>query len=151
MMILVLDRLRKTEFTEYWLDNRGDIYLEFTGRSHITKDMFEVIYKNFQGKTVSDYKEEKMIPKNITRDHVLEAAKIIDQKGIPKNRKSTKYNALISGRKYPPKYVIAVASKLASGKMINAQSYNGGQESNSFLRTRGFSITEKNGKIIGYP
>lgn len=92
-----------------------------------------------------------MIPGTITRTHILEAAKIIDQKGIPKNRKSTKYNVLVSGRKYPPKYVIAVASKLATGKMINSQDYNGGLETNAFLRSRGFSITDKTGKIIGYP
>lgn len=92
-----------------------------------------------------------MIPKKITRGHLLEAAKIIDREGVPKRRESTKYDVLVKGKRYPPKYLIAVASRLAIEKMIPAQSYNGGLESNSFLRSRGFSITNKSGKIIKHP
>lgn len=92
-----------------------------------------------------------MIPRRITREQLVRAAEIIDQKGIPENRKSTRYNVLVNGKKYPPKYLIAVASKLALGKMISAQTYNGGLESNSFLRDRGFSITNKMGEIIKHP
>jgi len=66
-------------------------------------------------------------------------------------RQSTRYNVLVSGKKYPPKYLIAVASKLATGEMISAPDYNGGFESNTFLRVRGFSITDKYGKIINTP
>ena len=92
-----------------------------------------------------------MIPKRISRNHLLEAAQIIDREGIPERRKSTRYNVLVSGKKYPPKYLIAVASKLATGKMISTQDYSGGLESNSFLRMRGLSITDKYGKIIDSP
>jgi len=92
-----------------------------------------------------------MIPKKISRNHLLEAAQIIDREGIPKMRQSTRYNVLVSGKKYPPKYLIAVASKLATGKMLSSQNYSGGVESNSFLRARGFSITDKYGKIITTP
>ena len=90
-----------------------------------------------------------MIPKTISRNHLLEAAKIIDREGVPKIRQSTRYNVLVSGKKYPPKYLIAVASKLAKGKMVT--DFGGGAESNSFLRVRGFSITDKAGKIITEP
>ena len=92
-----------------------------------------------------------MIPSQITREQLIQAAGIIDRNGIPGNRKSTKYNVLVNGKKYPPKYLIAVASKLALGKMISALVYNGGLESNSFLRDRGFSITNKTGEVITYP
>jgi len=92
-----------------------------------------------------------MIPKRIFRAHLLEAARIIGREGVPKLRKSTRYDVLVSGKKYPPKYLIAVASKLATGKMISSQDYNGGAESNSFLRIRGFTITDKYGKIITTP
>ncbi|HDD61448.1 MAG TPA: hypothetical protein ENF22_02825 [Chloroflexi bacterium] len=92
-----------------------------------------------------------MIPKTISRDHLLEAAKIIDREGIPKMRQSTRYNVLVTGKKYPPKYLIAVACELATGKMLSSQGYNGGAESNSFLRVRGFSITDKYGRIITRP
>lgn len=92
-----------------------------------------------------------MIPSNITRAYLLEAAKVIDRDGIPSRRKSTRYNVLVNQRKYPPKYLIAVASKMANGKMISPLSYNGGFESNSFLRSRGFSIIDKYGEEISYP
>ena len=92
-----------------------------------------------------------MIPRRITREQLIRAAEIIDQNGIPENRKSTRYNALVNGKKYPPKYLISVASKLVLGKMISAQTYNGGLESNSFLRGRGFSITNNTGEIINHP
>jgi len=92
-----------------------------------------------------------MIPRRITREQLIRAAETIERNGIPENRKSTRYNVLVNGNKYPPKYLIAVASKLAFGKMISAQSYNGGLESNSFLRGSGFSITNKIGEIINHP
>ena len=92
-----------------------------------------------------------MIPKTISRDHLLEAARIIDREEVPKTRQSTRYNVLVAGKKYPPKYLIAVASKLATGKMLSSPNYNGGAESNSFLRVRGFQITDKHGKIISKP
>ena len=92
-----------------------------------------------------------MIPNRITKSHLIVAADIIDREGVPKTRQSTKYNVIVDGKKYPPKYLIAVASKLATGKMISSQDYNGGLESNSFLRARGFSITDKYGKIITVP
>ena len=92
-----------------------------------------------------------MIPRKITKEHLIVAADIIDREGVPKMRQSTRYNVLVKGKKYPPKYIIAIASKLATGKMISSQSYNGGAESNSFLRKRGFSITDKYGKVIQEP
>jgi len=64
-----------------------------------------------------------MIPGEILRPHLLEAAKIIDREGIPDRRKSTKYNVLVNQRKYPPKYLVAIASKLATGKTIPSQAY----------------------------
>lgn len=92
-----------------------------------------------------------MIPKKINRNHLVEAARIVDREGTPKIRESTKYDVIVGEQRYPPKYLIAVASKLATGKMIPAISYNGGQESNSFLRSRGFTITDKNGNVVDYP
>jgi len=92
-----------------------------------------------------------MIPKRINTRHLMDAAEIINKEGIPKHRSSTKFDVIVNYKRYPPKYLIAIASKLALGKMIKAGTYNGGVESNSFLRSRGFKITNKRGEIIDYP
>ena len=92
-----------------------------------------------------------MIPKKISRKHLLAAAEIINREGVPKMRQSTRYNVLVNGSKFPPKYIISVAGKLATGKMISSQTFSGGAEANSFLRVRGFSIIDKSGKIITSP
>jgi len=92
-----------------------------------------------------------MISKRIKTSHLLHAAEKINIEGTPKHRSSTKYDVIVNYKRYPPKYLIAIASKLALGKMIKAETYNGGVESNSFLRSRGFKITNKRGEIIDYP
>ena len=49
------------------------------------------------------------IPK-ITRQNVLDALKYIDENGVPFHNQSTQYDLVSgNGKKYPPKYVIAVA------------------------------------------
>ncbi len=92
-----------------------------------------------------------MIPKKISRAQLLEAGKIIDREGVPKRRGSRRYNVIVDGRQYPPKYLINIAAKLATGKELDHLTYNGGKEANEFLRTRGFSIMDKTGKIISSP
>ena len=92
-----------------------------------------------------------MIPKRIHRSHLLKATQIIDREGVPKRRGSRKYNIIVNGRQYPPKYLINIAAKLATGKELDHLTYNGGKEANEFLRARGFSITDKTGKIISAP
>ena len=59
------------------------------------------------------------IPKNISKSHILEALKYIDENGVPDKNKSTKYELVTeSGKKYPPKYVIAVANHLTNNEEI---------------------------------
>lgn len=55
------------------------------------------------------------IPK-IDEQNITAAIKYIDEHGVPDKNKSTQY-ALVTedGKKYPPKYVIAVANHLANG------------------------------------
>lgn len=49
------------------------------------------------------------IPK-ITRQNVLDALKYIDENGVPFHNQSIQYDLVSeNGKKYPPKYVIAVA------------------------------------------
>lgn len=56
-----------------------------------------------------------VIPK-IEEQDIIDALKYIDENGVPFHNQSTKYE-LVSGegKKYPPKYVIAVAAHIANG------------------------------------
>jgi len=57
-----------------------------------------------------------MIPESIKRDHVIEALAHIDASSVPSSRQSADYDLHHEGKKYPPKYVITVASKFATGE-----------------------------------
>lgn len=84
-----------------------------------------------------------MIPANIGCEHILRALEEIDQNGIPKRRNATRYHLNYGGKRYPPKYVISLANKYANGLELNPVNFNGGMESNDFLKRRGFSTCKK--------
>jgi 5-methylcytosine-specific restriction protein B len=87
------------------------------------------------------------IPKNITRAHILEAIKYIDENDVPDKNKSTKYELVTdSGKKYPPKYVIAVANHLANHKDISTEGFNA-VEAKNFLEGLNFVIETKQEKF----
>jgi len=87
------------------------------------------------------------IPKNISKSHILEALKYIDENGVPDKNKSTKYELVTeSGKKYPPKYVIAVANHLTNNEEISTEGYNA-VEAKSFLEGLGFVIETKQEKF----
>jgi hypothetical protein len=83
-----------------------------------------------------------MIPKNINRSHILKAIREIDRNGFPRSRKSRKFQLVYRGRNYPPKYVVSLANKHASGFELESSQFSGGQETNSSLRRLGFKIVE---------
>ena len=58
------------------------------------------------------------IPK-LKKQDVIDALKFIDENGVPEHNTSVKY-VLVSedGKKYPPKYVVAVADHLANSTDI---------------------------------
>lgn len=88
-----------------------------------------------------------MIPTNINKAHVLKAIKEIDLEVIPPRRRSTKYNIVINGKEYPPKYVIEVANnKFTNNKKLSWDDFNGGctyKSANPFLKNLGFVIINK--------
>jgi hypothetical protein len=47
---------------------------------------------------------------------------------------------LANGRKYPPKYVLALAAKHATGNELPSDEFSGGEQTNSILRTLGYEI-----------
>lgn len=82
------------------------------------------------------------IPKVKEKD-IVEALKYIDEKGVPAQNKSTKFELLTeNGRKYPPKYVIAVADHIANGAIISTDSFNA-VEAKNYLQSLGFIIESK--------
>jgi hypothetical protein len=88
-----------------------------------------------------------MLDKRVDRQSVLDALAFIDKNGVPKNRNSTKYNLHQDNKVYPPKYVLSIATKIATGKELEPNEFNGGDETNSFLLSLGFIIKEGNKQL----
>ena len=82
------------------------------------------------------------IPK-FKKEHVIEALKYIDENGVPFHNQSTKYELVADdGKRYPPKYVVAVADHLANGTDITTDGFNA-VEAKSFLEGQGFTVETK--------
>jgi 5-methylcytosine-specific restriction protein B len=84
-----------------------------------------------------------MIPGGIERQHVLKAMEQIDREGVPPERESRRYCLLHNDRVYPPKYVICLACRIALSRELHSEEFGGGQEANSWLRHRGFTIVDR--------
>lgn len=81
-----------------------------------------------------------MIPKEISKENILSAIRLIDREGVPEGRTSRKFLLVFEGKYYPPKYIVALANKFTNGRFLESSLFNGGQETNSFLRRFGFEI-----------
>ena len=82
------------------------------------------------------------IPK-FKKGDIIEAIKYIDENGVPFHNQSTKYELVTDdGKRYPPKYVVAVANHLANGVDISTDGYNA-VEAKSYLENQGFTIETK--------
>jgi hypothetical protein len=81
-----------------------------------------------------------MIPKNITRQHVLAAIAEIDRSGTPDRKASRKFMVDYNGGRYPPKYLVSLANRHANGTELPSSVFNGGVETNDFLRSLGFTV-----------
>lgn len=85
------------------------------------------------------------IPK-IKKQDIIAALQYIDIHGVPVQNQSTRYELIAEdGKRYPPKYVIAVAAHLANGTEIAADTFNA-VEAKTFLQHEGFEIEEKQQK-----
>jgi hypothetical protein len=84
-----------------------------------------------------------MIPKNIIRNHILNAIQKVDLNGIPKGRDSKKFKLVYKAKIYPPKYLISIANQLANGEELESSGFSGGRETNNYLEWLGFEITGK--------
>lgn len=85
------------------------------------------------------------VPK-IEKQDIMAALQYIDTHGVPVQNQSTRYELIAEdGRRYPPKYVIAVADHLANGTEIVVDAFNAA-EAKAFLQNEGFRIEEKQQK-----
>lgn len=79
----------------------------------------------------------------IKKQDIINALKYINENGVPFHNQSTRYE-LVSGdgKRYPPKYVIAVAAHIATGAEITTEGFNA-VEAKNFLETQDFNIETK--------
>ena len=82
----------------------------------------------------------------ISEQNIKDAIAYIDENGVPDTNKSVKYEVVLeSGKKYPPKYLIAVAAHFATGDAIKTTGYNA-VEAKNFFHKMGYVIDYKQEK-----
>jgi 5-methylcytosine-specific restriction protein B len=88
---------------------------------------------------------KKVIPENITKEHLLKAIEEIDKEGIRKGRQSSTYDLIYKRKSYPPKLVLSLANKFPNGEELDHNSFLGGQDTPAFkvLQEAGFDIKKK--------
>ncbi len=88
---------------------------------------------------------------SLTRAHVEAALAQIDREGVPPRRESAKFQLVVAGRRYPPKYVISLAVGAATGRELAPHEFSGGDETNDALRSLGFTIVGPGASIASPP
>lgn len=90
------------------------------------------------------------IPKNITREHLLQAINKIDQEGITPDAESRYYDLVHNDKRYPPKLVVSLANLFANGTILDRNDFQGGPGKPAFqlLEARGFTIKPKDRSIL---
>lgn len=76
----------------------------------------------------------------IRREHVLSAIEEIRRTGVPRERRAKKYDLVFGDLRLPPKYVLSIAAKMATGSELPADVFSGCDEANSYLRDLGFDV-----------
>jgi hypothetical protein len=86
----------------------------------------------------------------ITHTNILEALKEIDLNGVRPGRNSSTYDLVFEGKKYPPKYVISLAFRNATGEELDPKSFEGGKDTEAFriLTEKGFLIVPKKNPLL---
>ncbi len=83
-----------------------------------------------------------MIPKGLTSQHFQQAATYIDRNGVPSERNSVHYDLVIEKKRYPPKFIISLATKFATGKEYPAIDFNA-VEAKSYFERRGYTVIDR--------
>lgn len=83
---------------------------------------------------------------NLSKQDIIDAIKYIDTNGVLEKNRSVKHELVLeNGKKYPPKYVIAVAEHITYGSEIDVSGFTTDDAMN-FLKKRGFCIEMKQEK-----
>ena len=85
-----------------------------------------------------------MIPKGLNEQHFGQAAAEIDREGVPARRRSVHYDLVLNGKRYPPKYVISLARKYATGTEHPADRFDAVEAKKYFL-DRGYEVIDCRG------
>lgn len=82
----------------------------------------------------------------IKKEHILSAIKEIDIEGIRPGKTSSTYDLIYNGKPYPPKLVVSIANRHATGTELDHNNFSGGIGTPAFqlLEKKGFEITKKN-------
>lgn len=85
----------------------------------------------------------------ITKEHVLQAIQEIDKEGPRAGRHSSTYDLEYKGKLYPPKLIISIANRFATGVELKPEEFQGGPNKPAFsiLEKYGFKIIPKKDKI----
>ena len=78
----------------------------------------------------------------LSQENINQALQYIDKNGVPPGYGSKAYDLVVNGKKYPPKYVVAVARHLKDGAAIDTSDYNG-VEAKNYFKARGYEIFVK--------
>ncbi len=77
----------------------------------------------------------------IDEKHILAAIQEIDRNGVRPGRQSTTYDLLYKDKPYPPKFVLSLASKFATGKELEPNEFEGGMETEGYKYLERFDFT----------
>jgi 5-methylcytosine-specific restriction protein B len=85
----------------------------------------------------------------ITKEHILQAIQEIDKEGSRPGRHSSTYDLSYNDKLYPPKLVISIANRFATGIELKPEEFQGGPNKPAFdtLEKYGFKIVPKKDKI----
>lgn len=83
-----------------------------------------------------------MIPSTLTSKSIQNAIEQIDRDGVPSERKSVHYDLCVNDKKYPPKYVVSLASLHANGVAHAPGDFNAVEAKNYFIK-KGYRIVDR--------
>lgn len=83
-----------------------------------------------------------MIPSNIGRQDIITAIDDIRKSGVQKGRGSSRFQLVVDGQAFPPKYVVSLANRYVNGEELDPSTFGGGSETNLFLTKLGFQVVE---------
>lgn len=90
---------------------------------------------------------------NIIRvEHILAAILEIDRDGVRKGRHSTTYDLVYNSKLYPPKYVLSLAARYATGKELDPDEFAGGANTPAFqlFEELNFRVVPKMGSTLSF-